>query len=166
MIDLKTFEQEKIKELLLLVNHIFFHSRESEKVREVLNLINLSMRRIVGVIEEKATQQEMDVQIQELKTSLKHYIEATDFEQNERIARFINNFTDLFETYYKYVDKKPKMVLDLCNVFRIITEVYLRTDPSDKLRKSVVHQGMQRLVDDWLSGKITPPSTIQEIPNA
>ena len=161
MIKLINFERRKIIELLALFDGIFGRNSQPKVVKEVLNLLNLSMRRIISILETETTPEMMDAQLEELGNQLNDYVRSSS--EEAEIPNFIQKFLDLFQTYYKFVDRNQQLVLELSNVFRIITDVYLRTDPKDEKRKKEIRRGINELVDDWLAGHIKPPMTSQEL---
>lgn len=165
MIDLKKFEHKQIKDLLKLFDHIFLTHTAHKEIREALNVLNLSMRRLIDILENEGKHTNTDEQIVILESQLREYILASfpDAKPDNEIPKFIDDFVDLVQTYYKFVDKETEMVLDMCNVFRVVTEVYLRTDRSDMNRVHEVRDGINMLVDDWLSGRVKPPSSHDEI---
>ncbi len=166
MIDLKMFEHQQIRDLLALFDTIFYQHPVAEEVKDILNVLNLSMRRIISILEEDNTTEEVDQQIGELNTVLHAYVETLDGVRDEdnQIPKFIDDFLDLVQTYYKFVDKDREAVTDMCNVFRIVTEIYMLCDRNDVSRKAEIVAGLNELVDDWLSGKVKPPSSSEEIP--
>ncbi|MGK5093511.1 enoyl-CoA hydratase-related protein [Deltaproteobacteria bacterium TL4] len=161
MIDLRNFEHHQIKELLTLFDTIFGNHPSQEEVTTVLTFLNTSVRKIVSIVDDDNPNESVDPQLNELIAELKNH-KLTTKAGNNQISQIINSFVDLFKTYYKFVDKNKRMVSELCNVFRIITEVYLRTDPHDEPRKKEIRVGINDLVENWLAGKIIPPSSSQE----
>lgn len=164
MIDLRQFEEKQIKDLLHLFDYIFSNHPSTEEVREILNLLNLSMRRLIEILESTTDTKRIDEQIKILTNQLNDYVDhSSQGQKYSQIPKFVHDFLDLVTAYYKFVEKDIESILDLCNVFRIISEVYLRIDRKDESLKNDIRHGLNELIDDWLSGKVKPPSSHEEI---
>lgn len=165
MVDVKKFEQHQIKNLLALLDKIFNSGGRHDEIRDVFNVLNLAMRRTLAIFKEDSEEASRDKEFNELISHMKQYQEkVVHGDEMDLVSGFLHQFVEVLQEYYRFVDKDRKSVEDLCNVFRIVTEIYLHLDFDDEDRKEEVLIGIHELVDEWFSGNITPPSSEEELP--
>lgn len=165
MVDVRKFEQVQVENLLALLDNLFTSGNDQESIKEVLNVVNLAMRRTNIIFGENSVPQVREREFSDLIGHMLHYDDKVNPGESNSIVTFLQEFVEVLETYYKYVDKDRKSIVDLCNVFRIVTEIYLHLDFEDEHRKAEVLNGIHELVDEWFLGNLTPPSSEEELPD-
>ena len=156
------YEHKKIFELLELLDHAFVHHKhEREKSREILNLLNLSIRGLLLHLDYTKNTQEIDEQFKELKSRISEYLNHATSDSYFR--NVVKQFLEVLTEYYLFVDKDHQSTTDICNVFRIITDAYMIVDPEDEEHVEDVRIGLRGIVEEWLAGRISPPKSEEEL---